>query len=66
MAEVTRRPLGLLDLTCIGINAIVGSSIFLFPGRLAGHLGPASILSFGVTGLLLLAVGLCFAEAATH
>lgn len=58
------RPLTLLDTTCIGINAIVGSSIFLFPGKLAGLLGPASIVSFALTGILLLSVGLCFAEAA--
>ncbi len=53
-------------MTCLGINTIVGSSIFLFPGQLAGLLGPASFLSFALTGLLLISVGLCFAEAATH
>ena len=57
------RPLSLFDVTCIGVNAIVGSSIFLFPGKLAGMLGPASIFAFGLTGLLLMAVALCFAEA---
>ncbi len=61
-----KRPLNLLDMTCIGINAIVGSSIFLFPGRLAGYLGPASVLSFGLTGLLLTSVALCFAEASAR
>jgi amino acid transporter len=60
------RQLGLLDITCIGVNAIVGSSIFLFPGRLSAFLGPASILAFGLTGLLLISVGLCFAEASTR
>lgn len=63
MAE-PRRALTLFDVACIGVNAIVGSSIFLFPGRLAGLLGPASILAFGLTGLLLISVALCFAEAA--
>ncbi len=60
------RPLTLFDVTCLGINAIVGSSIFLFPGRLAGFLGGHSILAFGLTGLMLLAVGLCFAEASSR
>jgi amino acid transporter len=58
------RPLSLFDITCIGVNAIVGSSIFLFPAALAGKLGPASVLSFGLSGLLLGCVALCFAEAA--
>lgn len=55
----------MLDVTCFGINAIVGSSIYLFPGRLAELLGPASILSFGLTALLLSPVALCFAQAAS-
>lgn len=57
------RPLGFLDVACIGVNAIVGSSIFLFPGKLAALLGPASILAFGLTALLLSGVALCFVEA---
>lgn len=43
----------------------MGSSIFLFPGLLAGKLGAASPAAFAVTGLLLAPVGLCFAEAAS-
>jgi amino acid transporter len=58
------RPLGLLSLVGIGVNAIVGSSIFLFPGRLSAMLGPASVAAFGLTALLLLPVALCFAKMA--
>lgn len=43
----------------------MGSSVFLFPGKLAGLLGPASPAAFAVTALLLAPVGLCFAEAAS-
>ena len=60
------RRLGLFDITCLGINAIVGSGVFLFPGHLASFLGPASIVSFGLTAFLLLTVGLCYAQAATY
>jgi len=60
------RVLGLFDLTCLGVNAIVGTSIFLFPGLLAGHLGPASPAAFILTGLLLLPVALCYADAASR
>ncbi|MBI3550648.1 MAG: amino acid permease [Elusimicrobia bacterium] len=63
-SSAEERPLSLFDAACIGVNAIVGSSIFLFPGSLAGYLGPASILSFGVTGILLAPVAACFALAA--
>jgi APA family basic amino acid/polyamine antiporter len=60
-----RRPLTRLDLCAIGVNAIVGSSIFLFPGKLAALLGPASIAAFALTGLALAPVALCFAEASS-
>jgi amino acid transporter len=60
-----RRPLTRLHLAAMGVNAIVGSSIFLFPGLLAGMLGPASIAAFGLTALALAPVALCFAEASS-
>jgi amino acid transporter len=61
----SRRALGLFDIFCIGVNAIVGASIYAFPGRLAAGLGPASILTFLVCGVLLISVALCFAECAS-
>lgn len=58
-----RRELKFFDILCIGVNAIVGSGIFLIPGRLVAGVGPASVLLFVVCGLLLIPIGLCFAEA---
>lgn len=49
---------------CLGVNAIVGSGIYVFPGSLAALLGPASFLAFGLCGLVAALIGLCFAEAA--
>lgn len=60
------RSLTKLDLTCIGINLVVGSSIFLFPGQLAALLGPASALAFAMVGAMRIPVGRCFAKAATR
>ena len=56
------RRISIFDTFCIGINAIIGSGIFIFPGLLAKEVGPASILAFAVCGLLLVCVALCFAE----
>ncbi|MFH1724492.1 MAG: APC family permease [Elusimicrobiota bacterium] len=61
MVKVVRR-LSFLDVFCLGLNAIIGSGIFLFPGTLAALAGPASILAFLVCGLLLTTVALCYAE----
>ncbi|PKL74751.1 MAG: amino acid permease, partial [Candidatus Melainabacteria bacterium HGW-Melainabacteria-1] len=63
MTEFARR-LGFWDVFCLGVNAIIGSGIFLFPGRLAGTAGPASIFAFLICGVLLVTVALCYAEMA--
>jgi alanine-glyoxylate transaminase/serine-glyoxylate transaminase/serine-pyruvate transaminase len=47
----------------LGINAIIGSSVFLFPGRLAGFLGPASPLAFALVSLTGLAAWAFFLAA---
>lgn len=61
-----RRRLGFFDILCLGINGIVGSGIFLLPGRLLGGLGPASLLLFVLAGIALTIICLCFAEAASR
>jgi amino acid transporter len=56
-----RRALTGFDVTCIGINAIVGSGIYLFPGKLSATLGAGSIAAWLVTGALCLPLALSFA-----
>jgi basic amino acid/polyamine antiporter, APA family len=63
MSKLARR-LSLTDVFCLGINAIIGSGIFLFPGRLATVAGPTSIFAFILCGFLLITVALCYAEMA--
>lgn len=62
MASAKR--LSLFDCIAIGVNGIVGSGIFLLPGRLAAEAGPASVLAFLLCGILCGLIALCFAEAA--
>jgi amino acid transporter len=56
------KKLNTFDVFCLGVNAIIGSGIFLFPGILAQEAGPASIIAFLVCGILLIFVALCYAE----
>jgi basic amino acid/polyamine antiporter, APA family len=56
-----KRQLTTFDAVCIGVNAIVGSGIYLFPGRLASELGTASILAWFVTGLACLPLAWTYA-----
>lgn len=57
------KRLSLFDCLAIGVNGIIGSGIFLLPGRLAAEAGPASILAFLLCGGLCALIALCFAEA---
>ncbi len=56
----TPRHLGWLMLTAMGIGATIGAGIFAMPGMIAMKAGPAGILSFLITGLVILAVGICY------
>jgi APA family basic amino acid/polyamine antiporter len=56
-----RRVLTTFDATCIGVNAIVGSGIYLFPGHLSSALGPASVLVWIATGVLCLPLAFTYA-----
>ncbi|MFI5306533.1 MAG: APC family permease [Polyangiales bacterium] len=60
-----RRSLGLFDVTCIGLNAIVGSGIFVLPDDLYREMGGLSPLAFVLCALGLLPVALCYSEAAS-
>jgi amino acid transporter len=61
-----RRSLGLFDVTCIGLNAIVGSGIFVLPDDLYRDMGALSPLAFLLCAVGLLPVALCYAEAASR
>src|SRR6266404_7977111 len=60
-----KRALGALDLTALGIGAIVGAGIFVLTGVAAAkYAGPAIVLSFIVSGFACAMAALCYAEFA--
>lgn len=56
----TPKHLGWLMLTGLGIGATIGAGIFAMPGIIAGKAGPAGVLSFLITGLIILIVAICY------
>src|SRR5208337_207811 len=61
-----RRILGPINLTALGVGAIIGAGIFVMTGRTAGQdAGPAVILSYVVAGLGCTFAALCYAEFAS-
>lgn len=60
-----RRALGALNLTTLGIGAIIGAGIFVLTGTAAAqYAGPAVVYSFVLAGIACLFAGLCYAEFA--
>src|SRR5271170_4939578 len=58
------RNLGWLMLTALGIGATIGAGIFAMPGMIARKAGPAGVLSFLITGLVIVAVSICYEKFA--
>ncbi len=58
-----KRHLGPVQLTSIGIGAIIGAGIFVITGQAAAqYAGPAIVLSFIITAIVCMFAGLCYAE----
>jgi APA family basic amino acid/polyamine antiporter len=61
-----KRVLGALNLTTLGVGAIIGAGIFVLTGTAAAqYAGPGIVLSFILAGLGCLFAGLCYAEFAS-
>ena len=59
------RAVGTLDLTALGIGAIIGTGIFVIVGEAIGRSGPAIVISFVVAGLTCLFSALSYSELAS-
>src|ERR1044072_71116 len=60
-----KRALGPINLTTLGIGAIIGAGIFVLTGKAAAnYAGPAIVFSFILAGLACAFAGLCYAEFA--
>jgi basic amino acid/polyamine antiporter, APA family len=59
-----KRVLGPVQLTMLGIGAVIGAGIFVLSGLGALTAGPALMLSFVLSGLGCAFAGLCYAEFA--
>ncbi len=61
-----KRVLGALDLTMLGVGAIIGTGVFVLTGVAAAkYAGPALVLSFIIAGLACVFAALCYSEFAS-
>ncbi len=60
-----KRALGAMNLTALGIGAIIGTGIFVLTGTVAAqNAGPAVVLSFVLAGVASVFAALCYSEFA--
>lgn len=60
-----KRALGPVNLTALGIGAIIGTGIFVLTGTVAAqNAGPAIVLSFVLAGIASIFAALCYSEFA--
>lgn len=61
-----KRALGPLNLTMLGVGAIIGTGIFVLTGTVAAqNAGPAVVLSFVLAGVASVFAALCYSEFAS-
>jgi APA family basic amino acid/polyamine antiporter len=60
-----QRSVGVLDLTALGLGAIIGTGIFVVIGEAIGDAGPGIIVSFIIAGVTCAFSALAFAELAS-
>lgn len=59
-----KRTLGVVQLTALGVGAVIGAGIFVMAGLGAHYAGPGLMLSFVLSGMGCAFAGLCYAEFA--
>jgi APA family basic amino acid/polyamine antiporter len=62
--ETLKRTLGPVQLTALGVGAVIGAGIFIMAGLGAHYAGPGLIVSFILSGIACAFAGLCYAEFA--
>jgi basic amino acid/polyamine antiporter, APA family len=60
-----KRVIGVLDLTALGVGAIVGTGIFVVIGEAASDAGPAVVVAFALAAVSCLFSALAYAELAS-
>ncbi|HEX8240462.1 MAG TPA: amino acid permease [Allosphingosinicella sp.] len=63
--KALRRSLGAVQLTLLGVGAVIGTGIFVLTAQAAQTAGPAMMVSFTIAALVCGVTALCYAELAS-
>lgn len=62
--QVNKKIIGIASAIALGISSMIGSGWLFAPYRAAAVAGPASLMSWSIGAIIVLLLGLCFAEIA--
>lgn len=62
---MSKKNIGLISATCLGISCVIGSGWLFSPYKTAVIAGPAALITWIVSGTVMLLLALCFAEVAS-
>jgi len=62
---MSKKNIGLVSATFLGISCVIGSGWLFSPFKTAAIAGPAALITWVVSGVLMLLLALCFAEVAS-
>ena len=65
MSNENKKKFGFWSIVLLGINGIIGSGIFLLPGKAMALVGPGSILVYVFMTFVAMTIALCFAECSS-
>src|SRR6478609_11391801 len=63
--KALHRTLGPIQLTLLGIGAVIGTGIFVLTSEAAQKAGPGMLVSFIVAGFVCAVAALCYSELAS-
>src|SRR5580658_10174113 len=64
-ARSLRRSLGPVQLTLLGVGAVIGTGIFVLTAAAAQKAGPGMMISFIIAGAVCAVAALCYSELAS-
>lgn len=65
MSDNNKKKFGFWSIVLLGINSVIGSGIFLLPGKAMDLVGPGSIFVYVFMAFVTMAIALCYAECSS-
>jgi amino acid transporter len=65
VSDVNKKKFGFWSMVLLGVNSVIGSGIFLLPGKAMAIVGPGSIFVYIFMAVITMAIALCYCECSS-